>query len=697
MLLLRVAASMDLNIPIGRPGCRETCGNSTVKIPYPFGIGKNCYYNPWYEIVCNTTSGEQRPFLRKLNIEVLNITSCFDKNYSCPRVYLKMEVSSSWQKNCKTTTPGNSSAEDFISTVNLRGTPFRFSQNNVFFVKGCSGHANVVSHTKSLGGCSTTCEGGAASDVISSCNGLGCCSVLPTKEADYYQVEFSNQKANSCLEVGLVDWEVQDQIIQQIGSVKSFPTLLYWDPPVLSGGAEAYRDGSFNCVSYCDGDVDVNCTVCTCADSRVGNPYLPYGCQDSCKVGDTHSSSCNRRKWIAVFGVTACSIAVILLFCCFCLCKLLKRKCLVKQRAKHFKKNGGLLLKQQMISSEGAVDRTKLFTALELQKATDNFNANRILGQGAQGTVYKGMLLDGTVVAIKKSKKVDESQLEQFINEVVILSQINHRNIVKLLGCCLETEVPLLVYEYVSNGTLGHQLHSPSKESHISWNTRLQIAVESAEALTYLHSYSATPVYHRDIKSANILLDEKFRAKVSDFGTSRTITVDKTHMTTCVQGTLGYLDPEFFQTNQYTEKSDVYSFGVVLAELITGQKSLTPDGSGGFKSVAVEFALHMETSRLFDIIDSRISDAANKDEVMKVADIAMKCMDLNSKQRPKMKEAASELQKIRASNTSSEIKQENISVQMSKMPENCVSSSTFESQFSTDNVSFSTADIESIM
>ncbi|KAH9612020.1 hypothetical protein KSS87_021515 [Heliosperma pusillum] len=610
-----------------------------------------------------------------------------------------MEVSSSWQTNCNSTNPSNNSSSGIVSTVNFQGTPFRFSENNVFLVKGCSGHANVMNITNSsIGGCSTTCQG-SSENKISACNGLGCCSVSPTVSADYYQIGFSSQVGNSCFDVGLVDWYKQDKIIQEIGSVESFPTLLYWDPPTLPGGAAAYQDSRFYCRSFCSEGVDGNCTACTCADSYQGNPYLPYGCQDPCKVGSKHSHSCNKKKWIAALGIVACSIAVIILFCCYCLYKLLKKRHQVRKRSKHFKKNGGLLLQQQMTSTEGAIDRTKVFTSSELQKATDNFSANRILGQGAQGTVYKGMLLDGTVVAIKKSKKVEESQLEQFINEIVILSQINHRNIVKLLGCCLETEVPLLVYEFVSNGTLGHQIHSPSDEFHMTWSTRLRIAVESAEALTYLHSYSATPVYHRDVKSANILLDDKFRAKVADFGTSKTTVVDKTHMTTCVQGTLGYLDPEFFQTHQYTEKSDVYSFGVVLAELLTSQKSLSPVGSGGFKSIAVEFALHMETSRLLDIVDSRVLKEAKEDELRDFANIAMKCMDLNGKQRPTMKEVASALQKIRSSNLSStmekgnETKQDDGAMAISKMPDTYVSSSTFGSEFGTD-ASFSTVDIE---
>lgn len=251
----------------------------------------------------------------------------------------------------------------------------------------------------------------------------------------------------------------------------------------------------------------------------------------------------------------------------------------IKLKEKFFKRNGGLVLQQQLTSSDGSIDRCKLFTTKELDKATDHFNVNRILGQGGQGTVYKGMLADGRIVAVKKSKIVHEGKLEEFINEVVILLQINHRNVVKLLGCCLETEVPLLVYEFISNGTLFQYLHDQNEEFPLTWEMRLRIATEVAGSLSYLHSAASMPIYHRDIKSTNILLNEKYTAKVADFGTSKFIAIDQTHVTTKVQGTFGYLDPEYFRSGQFTDKSDVYSFGVVLVELLTGQKPIILTGS----------------------------------------------------------------------------------------------------------------------
>ncbi|CAL8138359.1 unnamed protein product [Prunus armeniaca] len=198
-----------------------------------------------------------------------------------------------------------------------------------------------------------------------------------------------------------------------------------------------------------------------------------------------------------------------------------KKRHTMKRKEMFFKRNGGLLLEKQLSSGEVNVEKIKLFKSKELEKSTDNFNTDRILGQGGQGTVYKGMLTDGRIVDVKKSKIVDESQLSDFINEVVILSQINHRNVVQLLGCCLETEVPILVYEFIPNGNLSQYIHEQNEEFPLTWEVRLRIAMEIAGALSYLHASAAFPIYHRDIKSTNILLDAKYRAKLADFGTSR--------------------------------------------------------------------------------------------------------------------------------------------------------------------------------
>ncbi|PRQ29740.1 putative protein kinase RLK-Pelle-WAK-LRK10L-1 family [Rosa chinensis] len=228
----------------------------------------------------------------------------------------------------------------------------------------------------------------------------------------------------------------------------------------------------------------------------------------------------------------------------------MKKRKFIKLKEKYFTENGGLLLKQKLTSQGGSVETTKLFTTKELEKATHNYHESRILGEGGYGIVYRGILLDNQVVAIKKSKVGAPTQTDQFVNEVIVLSQVNHRNV----------------------GTLFEHIHKKKgKRSSLSWELQLKIASETGGALAYLHSSTSTPIIHRDVKTMNILLDDNYTAKVLDFGASRFIPIDQTQLAIMVQGTFGYLDPEYFHSNQLTEKSDVYSFGVVLAELLTSK------------------------------------------------------------------------------------------------------------------------------
>jgi len=326
-------------------------------------------------------------------------------------------------------------------------------------------------------------------------------------------------------------------------------------------------------------------------------------------------------------------------------------------KEKFFEQNGGLILKQKLSTREDSSSQTredsstqsaKIFTQDQLNKATKHFDENLIIGKGGFGTVYKGFLDDKRIVAIKKSKIIDRSQIDQFINEVVVLSQINHRNVVKLLGCCLETEVPLLVYEFVTNGTLSGFIHTQSnKVNNETWKTRLKIAAEVAEALSYLHSYASIPIIHRDVKSDNILLDGTNIAKVSDFGASRLVPIDQTEVATMVQGTIGYLDPEYMQTSQLTEKSDVYSFGVVLVELLTGEKPFCFGRPEERRSLAMHFLSCMKKDNVLEVIQEGMCNEENKQEIKEVAILAAKCLRLRGEERPSMKEVVMELEGMR--------------------------------------------------
>ncbi|CAO2168875.1 unnamed protein product [Urochloa humidicola] len=309
-----------------------------------------------------------------------------------------------------------------------------------------------------------------------------------------------------------------------------------------------------------------------------------------------------------------------------------KRQIMLRQ--KFFKQNRGQLL-QTLVSPRADIAERMIIPIDELAKATNNFDKARELGGGGHGTVYKGILSDLHVVAIKKSKITVQKEIDEFINEVAILSQINHRNVVNLLGCCLETEVPLLVYEFISNGTLYDHLHVEGPKS-LPWVTRLRVATETASALAYLHSSVSIPIIHRDIKSSNILLDDTMTSKVSDFGASRYIPIDKTGLTTMVQGTIGYLDPMYFYTGRLTEKSDVYSFGVILVELLTRKKPFSYffcDGDG----LVAHFVKLLAEKNLVQILDPQVIEEGAK-EIQEVSLLAASCVKLNAEDRPTMRE-----------------------------------------------------------
>ncbi|KAK7295155.1 hypothetical protein RJT34_18060 [Clitoria ternatea] len=358
--------------------------------------------------------------------------------------------------------------------------------------------------------------------------------------------------------------------------------------------------------------------------------------------------------------VAGLGVGIGVAFLCLFLSGYKLYQCIQKRREgihkeKLFRQNGGYLL-QEKLSSYGNGEMARLFTAEELQRATDNYNKSRFLGQGGYGTVYKGMLPDGTIVAVKKSKEIERNQIETFVNEVVILSQINHRNIVKLFGCCLEKETPLLVYEFISNGTLSHHIHRKDMDSTLSWENRLRIACEVAGAVAYMHFAASVPIYHRDIKPTNILLDSNYSAKVSDFGTSRSVPLDKTHLTTAVGGTFGYIDPEYFQSSQFTDKSDVYSFGVVLVELITGRKPISFMDEDEGQNLIAQFITLMKENQFCEMVDDKVLKEAREDDILAIANLAMRCLRLNGKKRPTMKEVSAELEALRKVQSSLQIK-----------------------------------------
>uniref|UniRef100_A0A0D9UWI0 non-specific serine/threonine protein kinase n=1 Tax=Leersia perrieri TaxID=77586 RepID=A0A0D9UWI0_9ORYZ len=290
-----------------------------------------------------------------------------------------------------------------------------------------------------------------------------------------------------------------------------------------------------------------------------------------------------------------------------------------------------------------------IFTYEELEEATAGFSASRELGDGGFGTVYKGKLRDGRVVAVKRLYKNNYRRVEQFLNEVDILSRLLHQNLVTLYGCTSRVSRDLLlVYEYIPNGTVADHLHGPrAAEQGLTWPVRMTIAIETAEALAYLH---AVEIIHRDVKTNNILLDDAFHVKVADFGLSRLFPLEVTHVSTVPQGTPGYVDPVYHQCYKLTDKSDVYSFGVVLVELISSKPAVDMSRSHSDINLASMALNRIQNHEVDQLVDPELgyeTDSETKRMVDLVAELAFQCLQMDRDNRPRIKEVVEVLHCIK--------------------------------------------------
>ncbi|KAK4415681.1 Receptor-like serine/threonine-protein kinase ALE2 [Sesamum alatum] len=291
----------------------------------------------------------------------------------------------------------------------------------------------------------------------------------------------------------------------------------------------------------------------------------------------------------------------------------------------------------------------KTFSSSDLEKATDYFNESRILGEGGFGRVYSGELEDGTKVAVKILKRYDQQGGREFLAEVEMLSRLHHRNLVKLIGICVEDRTRCLVYELIPNGSVESHLHGIDKETApLNWSARLKIALGAARALAYLHEDSSPCVIHRDFKASNILLEDDFTPKVSDFGLARTaLDGENKYISTRVMGTFGYVAPEYAMTGHLLVKSDVYSYGVVLLELLTGKKPVDMTQPPGQENL-VSWARPLLTSRegLGSIVDASLGPDFPFDSIAKVAAIASMCVQPEVSHRPFMGEVVQALKLV---------------------------------------------------
>ncbi|KAH0901139.1 hypothetical protein HID58_040642, partial [Brassica napus] len=645
--------------------CLHDCGG--IAIPFPFGIGKDCYLDEHYKIECKETPTSRKlvPVLSSFDLDVVSITLPIPKTdyrygfletsrrYGSVRV--KIPTISTGCPN-----DGNKTGEELI--MNLTGSPFFIDDQNSLVAVGCTSRVSLTQIKPNTVVCELNCNTRRDSHMINNipflkktecyfdlfpptdsdeicteedakeieCDGNGCCRVGLSEPQQVVGIDITSNDENSasCRVAFLTD-----EVYNLSNSTKPQELFHKRDATVTLGWVIQTNKTSFlkslNCqfgkdngssTTYSEpkctcGKITISGIIyanCECNKGYNGNPYDKDGCKDidECKTipeicgkggiceNTIGSFQCGGDKTKAiVIGVGAGFGALALVGGVWWFIKFLIKRRMEKRKKKFFKRNGGLLLQQKLNTREGNVETTRIFSSRELEKATENFSENRVLGRGGQGTVYKGMLLDGRTVAVKKSKVIDEDKLQEFINEVVILSQINHRHVVKLLGCCLETEVPMLVYEFIINGNLFKHIHEESDDYAMVWGMRLRVAVDVAGALSYLHSFATSPIYHRDIKSANILLDE--------------------------------------------------NFGVILAELITGDKPVVMlQNTQEIISLAEHFKVAMKERRLSDIMDARIKDDCKPEQVMAVAHLALKCLSSKGKKRPNMREVFAELERI---------------------------------------------------
>ncbi|KAI5572276.1 hypothetical protein POPTR_010G001600v4 [Populus trichocarpa] len=277
------------------------------------------------------------------------------------------------------------------------------------------------------------------------------------------------------------------------------------------------------------------------------------------------------------------------------------------------------------------------FTLRDLQVATNRFSKDNIIGDGGYGVVYQGHMINGTPVAVKKLLNNPGQADKDFRVEVEAIGHVRHKNLVRLLGYCMEGTQRMLVYEYVNNGNLEQWLRGGMRQhGYLTWEARMKILLGTAKALAYLHEAIEPKVVHRDIKSSNILIDDNFDAKISDFGLAKLLGAGKSHITTRVMGTFGYVAPEYANSGLLNEKSDVYSFGVVLLEAITGRDPVDYDRPENEVNLVEWLKMMVAGRRSEEVVDPMIENRPATSALKRALLTALRCVDPDAEKRPKM-------------------------------------------------------------
>ncbi|KAG9456587.1 hypothetical protein H6P81_001095 [Aristolochia fimbriata] len=657
------------------PGCPDACGD--VSISYPFGIGEGCFL-PGFEVQCV----ENVPSLPQADFQILELLPG------------EVRVNSSYliDNTCDSSPDQN----EGTLTVSLpENCPYTLSSSstNRLFVVGCNITGVAIHGITGTSTCTTFCHGGKRIK-SGSCKGEGCCETPFVADS-------------KLLGVGAfgVDLEKSDLIGSSCGRAfvaeegdYTFAESDLWNFSIDGSHLRMRLEWAIGEEEDCNKVENMACLgnsscieskrkagyICQCMDGFEGNPYLTglQGCQDidECQTFKHNCASeatcrnqipgfdCNCPQWSSGDGrlngtgchknflVREAALATVVVggiaFISVSYWGLKKRRH-IRHRQEYFQKNGGLFLQHYFsYSNRTAFVRLNIFSAEELAEATNNYNRGNIIDLGGPETLYRGTLKNGTVVVIKVADPLHPNRSGKFVDEIVMLTQINHDSIIKVLGCCLETQFPLVVYEFFANDTLYSKLHRKVRVSEpLKWKERLHVAAEIAEALVYLHSFASMPIIHGDVKSSNVLLDADNNVKIADFGDARLVSVSGDERTALVKGTIGYLDPEYYRTRILTEKSDVYSFGVVLIELLAGSKPFLHEVTQEYASLVMHFRTHVGGTYLLETLDEGLLQEAKTEELLEVADIANKCLAAAGEERPPMTWVHKQLTQVGISNS----------------------------------------------
>ncbi|KAF8022383.1 hypothetical protein BT93_F0039 [Corymbia citriodora subsp. variegata] len=687
------------------PGeCQHWCGD--VRIPYPFGLETNCVRSADFLLNCTTMEGSGVQLLagnltiRSISVGDSTMVVSLPEAYEC------------YNQN------GVLANKSSPLAVGLPSNPrYRISETqNKLTVLGCDALASVADNEGTFGsGCISYCGDNVNFTNETTCSGQGCCQASIPKGLTTLSISInftdqngSDSQLNRCARAFVVDnksfnisnWTLPS--FEDVGNTSSL--VLDWMVESNVTCQDAKRN-NYACGSNTTCKDFISGYRCVCKDGYEGNPYNRIvGCTDidECKYPKRypcHGKCRNQRGsydcWCGAGrkgkGKERCKVSPLAIvfpvlavsFFGIPLTASVSITMRVRLKRINFGQNGGEFFLERKV---------RIFPELELAKATNNYDYRNKLSDNRFSSIHRGTIAGDTMVVVKKPKDEHKSIIKgEFQHELEFLMKRSHRNVVKLKGICLETRIPLLVYEYIPNGTLFQHIHQKTSTVLKSWEDRFRIAAEVALALDHMHSQAEPQIVHGNIKSANILLDQKYSAKLSDFGTSVLISPEHRHIVaTQKKDSLGYIDPEYLITGELTTQSDVYSFGVVLVELLTRKKpnAIEPenpipiihrfitsvremravkgdtpeplanfeDTTSSVKGDTPEPLADVEDTTssvkgdtgdpLSDVIDFKGASAVEKEKVQRVAEIAERCLERSGANRPPMSEVAQQLADI---------------------------------------------------